>query len=402
MPLEFTDELLSAYLDGELSPAERAQVESQLAADPQARQLVEELRALSGAVRDLPRHTANGHFSQRVVQAALAARANQNGEVTAASLAGAPVSPNSVSPLPDSVRPLPDSVRPLPDSVRPLPDSVRPSPNKVRPSPNKVRPLPNKVRRGRRLPVVLAGAAAVAAAVAIMVWFANPPAIGPGGGAVVKGPDVHGPVVTHPPSGDPGTDDPSIRPQPADASAVENALARLRLAIPQEGDGLVLRLRISGGQSPSEALDAALAAAGLEYRLPEDDTTGAHRFASDYQHKLAEKIAGQPAEATLAAADAVFVTAPLDKLEMAIAALASKRQTPLEIAPLMSGRVVLESGSEGEHPSAGPPKPKHFAQRLAAEQFRLEKSGSPLAEITPSAAAHDPARPVRVLILVEP
>ena len=349
MPLEFTDELLSAYLDGELSPAERAQVESQLATDPQARQLVDELRALSGAVRDLPRHTVSSRFSQRVVQAALAAKANQNREVTPASVAGAPLSFS-----------------------------------------------PNKVRRGRRLPVVLAGAAAVAAAVAMMVWFANRPAPGPGGGMVVAVPGITDPSIA----------DPAVTPGPADASAVEAALARLRLAIPQEGEGLVLRLSISRGQTTSEAIheaiDAALAAAGLEFRLPEDDTTGAHRFASEYQNKLAEKVAGQSAAATLAAADAIFVTAPLDKLEKAIAALASGPKSPLEISPLMSGRIVMESGSEGENASTGQSKPKYFAQRLPVQPFRLEKGGSPLAEITPPAAALDPAKTVRVLILVEP
>ncbi len=42
---ELQNELLSAYLDGELSPAERAEVEQFLAANPAARKLLEELRA---------------------------------------------------------------------------------------------------------------------------------------------------------------------------------------------------------------------------------------------------------------------------------------------------------------------------------------------------------------------
>ena len=48
------DELLSAYLDDELAPEERARVEQRLAADPAARQLLEQLRAVSRAVKDLP------------------------------------------------------------------------------------------------------------------------------------------------------------------------------------------------------------------------------------------------------------------------------------------------------------------------------------------------------------
>jgi len=50
------DELLSAYLDDELAPEARARVEERLAADPQARQLLDELRSVSRAMRDLP-HT---------------------------------------------------------------------------------------------------------------------------------------------------------------------------------------------------------------------------------------------------------------------------------------------------------------------------------------------------------
>jgi hypothetical protein len=49
------DELLSAYIDDELTVEERALVEARLASDPAAAQLVEELRRVSGAVRSLPR-----------------------------------------------------------------------------------------------------------------------------------------------------------------------------------------------------------------------------------------------------------------------------------------------------------------------------------------------------------
>jgi anti-sigma factor RsiW len=50
----FDDELLSAYLDDELAPEERARVEERLAVDPQARQLLDELRSVSQAMKDLP------------------------------------------------------------------------------------------------------------------------------------------------------------------------------------------------------------------------------------------------------------------------------------------------------------------------------------------------------------
>jgi Predicted transmembrane transcriptional regulator (anti-sigma factor) len=342
MPLEYSDELLSAYLDGELSPAERAQVESQLAADPEARQLLDELRVLSSEVRSLPRYTAGSEFSQRVVLAALAAEGTQRGQFTPGSVARASSAVASAVPV--------------------------------------------SGRRGRRILAVLAGVAATAAALAIMIWAFNRPITAPDGGTVVKGSGVPIPVV--------------------DPLAMEKALAVLRQALPREGEGLVLRIRLGKVQSTSAALDAAFAAAGLGARPASDESTGAFSIATAYRNKLTEKIGGKPEE-TLAAADAVFVTAPLEKLEQAIAALAKQPQLSaatgaFEISPLMSGRVVLESPIEGDARPVGPPPPKHFAQRLAADQFRLEKAAAPLTEIAPPAAALDPTKPICVLILIEP
>ncbi len=48
------DELLSAYLDGELSADQQAQVERRLASDPRARQLVDDLRTLRATLQELP------------------------------------------------------------------------------------------------------------------------------------------------------------------------------------------------------------------------------------------------------------------------------------------------------------------------------------------------------------
>jgi anti-sigma factor RsiW len=50
-----SDELLSAYIDGELTDAERAAVEARLENDPAARELVAEMRSLSGSLKALPR-----------------------------------------------------------------------------------------------------------------------------------------------------------------------------------------------------------------------------------------------------------------------------------------------------------------------------------------------------------
>lgn len=62
------DRLLSAYLDGELTDGERAQVEQRLAQDAEARQTVEQLRQLRTTLADLPPEKANADFTARVVQ----------------------------------------------------------------------------------------------------------------------------------------------------------------------------------------------------------------------------------------------------------------------------------------------------------------------------------------------
>ena len=67
---DFDDELLSAYVDGELTGEELAQVERRLADDPQSRQLVEELRALSTEVQSLPRQTVGEDLRATVMQRA--------------------------------------------------------------------------------------------------------------------------------------------------------------------------------------------------------------------------------------------------------------------------------------------------------------------------------------------
>jgi anti-sigma factor RsiW len=74
MTREFPDELLSAYLDGELTAAEHQKVEARLAASETDRQLLADLRSLRGEVASLPRHQVDSNFADRVVRAALAAQ----------------------------------------------------------------------------------------------------------------------------------------------------------------------------------------------------------------------------------------------------------------------------------------------------------------------------------------
>jgi ATP-dependent Lon protease len=69
--LEQRDELLSAYLDGQLSAGERARLEAQLAADPALRAELEALRHTVTLVRDLPLVSIPRNF---ILSPAVAAR----------------------------------------------------------------------------------------------------------------------------------------------------------------------------------------------------------------------------------------------------------------------------------------------------------------------------------------
>jgi hypothetical protein len=64
------DKLLSAYLDGELNAAERAEAERLLETDPAARRLFEELKAMSAAIRALPQEKIGRDISRQVLRAA--------------------------------------------------------------------------------------------------------------------------------------------------------------------------------------------------------------------------------------------------------------------------------------------------------------------------------------------
>jgi len=64
------NELFSAYLDGELTGADQAKVEQILATSPAARQLLDELRALSVSLQSLPRERLKEDLSERVLRQA--------------------------------------------------------------------------------------------------------------------------------------------------------------------------------------------------------------------------------------------------------------------------------------------------------------------------------------------
>lgn len=83
MTREFSDELLSAYLDGEVTDAERALVERHLAEHPADRELLDELATLRHEVAALPAARVDAGFADRVVEAAIQAKAERDAVVVA-------------------------------------------------------------------------------------------------------------------------------------------------------------------------------------------------------------------------------------------------------------------------------------------------------------------------------
>jgi anti-sigma factor RsiW len=70
MNLEPREELISAYLDDELAPQERAEVERMMAEQPALRQLHDELAALRATMQALPRHKLEHDLGPAVLRRA--------------------------------------------------------------------------------------------------------------------------------------------------------------------------------------------------------------------------------------------------------------------------------------------------------------------------------------------
>ena len=70
MKYESHEELIGAYLDGELTPSEQIRVEQLLDENPEYRQLYEEFRALRHSLEGLPRYRLNEDLSHRVLRLA--------------------------------------------------------------------------------------------------------------------------------------------------------------------------------------------------------------------------------------------------------------------------------------------------------------------------------------------
>src|SRR5688500_10211116 len=64
------EELLSAYLDGECTADEQVETEARIAASPELRQLVDDLRHVRASLEILPQHRLEANFAERVLRRA--------------------------------------------------------------------------------------------------------------------------------------------------------------------------------------------------------------------------------------------------------------------------------------------------------------------------------------------
>lgn len=74
------NELLSAYLDGELTAAERKEIDQLLAQSPSARKLLDDLRALGDSLKSLPKQELGEDLGKKVLQIAAGRKAISSGD----------------------------------------------------------------------------------------------------------------------------------------------------------------------------------------------------------------------------------------------------------------------------------------------------------------------------------
>jgi hypothetical protein len=184
---------------------------------------------------------------------------------------------------------------------------------------------------------------------------------------------------------------------PTSLTPAEQFVAAFRSFAPEEGEAVVLRIRVPITLS-AESLDTALAQAGIPL-LPGSELV-------PYAKETSRVFSGQISKAaTVAVADALFVEAPLQKIESALVALTKGMSSTLELSG--EARFALSPPSPpptGEGPAATKPAelPKAFVQHLPANSFRLEKwKASGDGKQTDATIAGTSTGPARVLILIE-
>lgn len=341
MKSEIPDERLSAYLDGELSTEERAAVDAELAAHSEVRQALEELRSIGSQLRELPRHSAGPAFADRVVAAALAARAQSNGAIE---------SNWSVELAPKT--------------------DLAPSPAH---------------RRRAIVPAALAGLAAVAAAVALAVWIAGGGNSQDPGPPLVQGNSVPAAAISE------AAQQALAHLRQAFPQEGEAVVVRLRFgATRQELDAALAAAGIAARVESDGSTGAMGYGKAYHDKLLE-------KFGGQFAEGTIAPADAMFVEAPLEAIEKAIVSlasTPESVLEMSPLMKVAAAQIAGEPDEIGHGEAAAQT------PGAAP---KFYAQRLNPGMFRLEKAGKPTkTDGQTTAATIDATRPIRLLILIDP
>lgn len=312
MPHDVFDERLSAYLDNQLAPGEREEVEALLRSRPDLAQALEQVRQIGRGIQQLPRHSLGDEFSDRVVMAAQQAAGQ--------------AAPGTSS----------------------------------------------RSRRGWLMAVVSAVAATAAV---VLAMFALRP----------RAENV-------------------VQPQTPILSPAEQAVAAA-LASAQEGQAVVVRLRLTKDAIRAKALDQALAANGISSASAAAKNPAAQEVAQGYKSMIGQ------AQGSGSAAEVLFIEAEPSKLQKALAAVAQTEQgmpaisTDGVIASTVAGlaRSPKAEGEGGGYPPEVPLDPKNYAQHLPPRGFPLLKSNDKVSKVTSDKRTSKASggKAARVLVVVE-
>ena len=310
MSHEQFDERLSAYLDGELPPQERDEVEMRLRRQPELARALDQVRELGEGIRQLPTHSLSPDFAARVL-----AQAQQAGRSAAA------------------------------------------------------HPAPS--RRGWLIVAAAALTATAALVLAMVAWNWQPEEV--------------------------------VQPQPPPLSPAERAVAAV-LANADEGQAVIVRLKLTKDDIRGKALDRALSAAGISAAAATAVNPAAQETAQGYK----SLAAGGRGAAD--AADVLFIEADAEKLQKALAMVA---QLPAGKLAISGGGVVHSTQpgldripkAEGEGGSGSPQDiadRKNYAQHLPPRGFPLLTERAQPPQVAPgSGEPRRGGKPTRVLIIVE-
>jgi negative regulator of sigma E activity len=349
MSRELQDERISAYLDGELSPGERAEVEELLRTSSSHQQLLAELTSIRESLRGLPHYTLGNDFAPRVTSAAqLAARERE---------ALAEVGPRKTN------------------------HTAATHVEKAVAAAAKVQPR----QSFRKWLIASAGGIAVTAASIALVIYA-----------------LRGKVDDVAKLEANGADEGNVK-QPIIEEPVASEFVRT-VSSSKENEAVVVRIKLTKDAVRNKLLDNALAAHGIQMATADVSNEAARQTGLAYK----EMIKAQTSSTTSrGAADVVFLEADVAQLEQALRDL---EQNPTAKATFAPESLVASVGTgpqwtkgpEGEPGSKGTgtaiPRGGYF-QHMPPRGFTLAPSASP-----PAAKPGEkvPAKKsARVLIVVE-